>query len=239
MTRNEHELGTILRNIFRAACPAPLRLKIKNAARNLKRGLTARGVFTTIYKRNDWGSDVSVSGQGSDLEQTAVIREEIPRLLQELGVRTMLDAPCGDFAWMKQVALDLDDYVGGDIVRELIDADQREYGRPGRRFMTLDVTRDELPRVELIFCRDCLVHLPYRMIFAALENFKRSGARYLLTTTFPDRPENSDIMLGQWRPLNLQRPPFNMPPPLRAINEHCTQQGGIYADKTLALWKIN
>jgi len=46
-----------------------------------------------------------------------------------------------------------------------------------------------------------------------LRNIRRSGSAYLLVTTFPDRKENVDIITGNWRPLNMEKPPFNFPRP--------------------------
>jgi hypothetical protein len=91
---------------------------------------------------------------------------------------------------------------------------------------------------DLIQCRDCLPHLAYEDIFRVMRNFRRSGATYLLTTTFEHHPENTDIATGDWRPLNLERAPFHFPGPLRIVNEKCKEGGGKYADKSLALWKI-
>jgi hypothetical protein len=38
--------------------------------------------------------------------------------------------------------------------------------------------------------------------------------------------------------LNLQYAPFLFPAPLAVINESCTEAGGDYADKSLALWRV-
>src|SRR5262249_226159 len=102
-----------------------------------------------------------------------------------------------------------------------------------------DVTSDKLPGADIILSRDLLVHLSFRDIAAALENFKQSMSEYLLTTTFPRTTRNIDILSGDWRPINLQLPPFNFPEPLRLINENCTEHGGRYADKSLGLWKLD
>jgi SAM-dependent methyltransferase len=198
-----------------------------------------REVFTEVYERGLWGIQESRSGTGSNLEQTKAIREQLPILIRDLGVRTLLDAPCGDFYWLKEVELDLDEYTGGDIVKELIEENRKRYESPGRKFMVLDIIEDELPRVDLIFCRDCLVHLSFRDISSALANMKKSGSTYFLTTTFSGRDSNEDIRTGQWRLLNLQRPPFDFPEPISLINENCTIANSIYADKCLGLWKLS
>lgn len=197
-------------------------------------GVSPQQRFTRIFRRNTWGDDDSLSGTGSSLTQTESIRRVLPSLIRELDCRSLLDIPCGDFFWMKSVGLDID-YTGGDIVDELISDNQRLYGRDGRRFVHLDLLQDTLPQVDLILCRDCLVHFSYEHILQALSTIKGSGSKYLLTTTFIEREKNEDIPTGGWRPINLQRPPFGFPEPLRLIDERCPDDG--YRDKHLGLWK--
>ena len=61
-------------------------------------------------------------------------------------------------------------------------------------------------------------------------------AKGLLTTSFPRVERNDDIVTGQWRPLNLTRPPFNLPEPAKRIAENCTESE--FADKVLGVWPI-
>src|SRR5438046_7814005 len=67
--------------------------------------------FTDIYRHRGFGGADSASGPGSDLAQTQSIRDALPELLRELGVRTLLDIPCGDYHWMRQVPLRLKRYI--------------------------------------------------------------------------------------------------------------------------------
>lgn len=214
--------------------------------------------FSKIYGSGAWtlledgviGEDAeSHSGLGSNLAQTAALRAALPIVLAELGVRTLLDAPCGDFHWMSRVDLGIDTYIGADIVPELIERNQRKFVHANLDFRVLDLTRDRLPQVDLIFSRDCLVHLGDHDIHRALENIRRSGSTYLAATTFTERDENADdIEAGSWRPLNLRRAPFLLPEPIRVINEQCTevyvtQEEGEqvehrFADKSIGVWRI-
>ena len=75
--------------------------------------------------RKDSGALDSASGPGSGLAETARIREALPNLLREHGVKSMLDLPCGDFFWMKEVDLGDVDYAGADIAPALIEANQQ------------------------------------------------------------------------------------------------------------------
>jgi hypothetical protein len=197
--------------------------------------------FQRIFDENSWGNSESISGEGSNLERTKVVRAKLPGLLARHGVRSILDAPCGDFYWMKEVDLGAIDYIGADIVPEIITRDVEWYGRPGRTFVLCDLVSDRLPKADLILCRDCLVHLPYAETRRAIANFQKSGAVWLLTTTFTDRNENRDIELGDWRPINLEQPPYSFPPAVEVLNEESDEVDedlGAFPDKSLGLWRL-
>jgi len=95
-----------------------------------------------------------------------------------------------------------------------------------------------LPAADAILCRDALVHLSFANIARALDNFARSGAQYLIATTFSRWRHNHDIEDGDWRPLNLQAPPLGLPAPLALLDERCTEAEGGYADKCLGVWRV-
>jgi hypothetical protein len=196
-------------------------------------------IFGDVYDSGIWGRRESKSGFGSNLVQTAVIRVALPRLVAELGVRTFLDIPCGDWFWMQHLELGLETYIGGDVIPELIEHHKAEFARPGREFRLLDVCRDALPHVDMIFCRDCLVHFSYADAVRAVSNIKRSRSRFLVTTTFPKRNPNFDIKTGAWRPINLGIPPFRFPSPIHLINEECTEGDNEFNDKSLGVWRVS
>lgn len=199
------------------------------------------GVFTYIYRHRSWGDSESASGPGSDLRATESIRAHLPGLVNQFRIRSILDAACGDFFWMSRLELPIERYLGVDIVADLIQANRERYADDVHQFKVLDLTRDPLPAVDLILCRDCLVHLSFRRILAALENFRRSGSTYLLSTTFPGVRENRDLLTGGWRPINLLEPPMSLPEPLLVIPErhgHDGRVAGDHADKALALWRL-
>lgn len=196
-----------------------------------------RSTFDRFYHENYWSSDASVSGPGSTLEQTGRIVEQLPTLLRSLGTRTMLDIPCGDFAWMRHVDLSGIEYLGCDIVRSMIEQNQIAYGGDAVRFEVRDLTSDPLPAVDVVLVRDCFVHLPNRLIWKAIGRLKDSGATWLLTTTHPG-VANANVSIGRWRPLDLTAPPFSFGPPTNVIVEGCTERGGVWRDKSLGLWRI-
>jgi hypothetical protein len=157
-----------------------------------------------------------------------------------MNIKSVLDLPCGDFNWMQRVDMSNVEYIGGDIVEDLIKSNIKQYKeRENITFQVLNLITDTLPKSDLIFARDCLVHLPFKEVNSAINNIKSSGSKYLLTTTFTNRKKNNDIVTGDWRPLNLQEKPFNFPTPILIINENCTENNGQYNDKSMALWDIS
>jgi hypothetical protein len=199
----------------------------------------AEALFSHIYRHDLWPGSESRSGPGSDLEQTRTLIAELPALFRSLGVRSVLDIPCGDFHWMSRVDMSGIDYLGADIVSAVVADNQRRYSAPDVAFRRLDLIADPLPRADLILCRDCLVHFSFSDIDLALVNMAASGSTWLLMTTFNEHPGNADCQTGYWRPLNLEQAPFRLPAPLATIRENCTQGDGRYADKSLGLWRLD
>lgn len=190
-------------------------------------------VFSEIYHSDSWGPHPeTVSGRGSTLERTKTLTSRLPTLLEELGAETLLDAACGDFNWMRYIDLGNVRYIGIDIVEDLISRNRRLYERERRTFAALDITKDDLPQADVIMCRDCLIHLSFKRIHAAIANFKRTSATHLLLTTHTTLLENSDCLDGDWRSVNLQLPPFNFPPPLKLIVEDAE------LGKCLGVWRL-
>ena len=182
-------------------------------------------VFTAIFSENYWGSDESRSGRGSTLDKTIIIREKLPILWRQFEIKSFLDIPCGDYNWMNKVNKGNIIYIGGDIVSEMIQQNSNKHGKENVSFEILDITKDILPKVDMIFCRECLQHLSYENVFRAVKNFKNSGSKYLLVTSLPLTLSNWDIADGDFRPLNLRINPFNFPSPLYKIHERQMGRG--------------
>ncbi|WP_333875326.1 class I SAM-dependent methyltransferase [Flavobacterium sp.] len=203
-------------------------------------------VFTKIYRhdlfntRSSNDHNVSKSGSGSDLEQTKALIEQLPVLFQKYKIQSLLDLPCGDFFWMQKVDLTGIQYTGGDIVADVIKKNNAAFASEHIAFREIDIINDDLPKVDLILCRDLLVHLKNQQIIAALKNIKKSGSKYLLTTSFKNTTHNQDNgVIGFWRTINLELEPFNWKHPIDEIFENCTEGNGKYNDKYLLLYQIN
>jgi SAM-dependent methyltransferase len=198
--------------------------------------INSSNVFTDIYNSNQWGAKESKSGLGSTFEATAIIRKQLPLIIEKYAIQSMLDVPCGDYNWMKAVGKTCN-YIGGDIVAEAIENNQKLYASEKVQFKQIDITKDTLPTVDLIFCKDCLQHLSDANVHKALANFKSSGSKYLLVTSYPKTWINYDIEDGNYRALNLRKSPFCLSKPLLKIRE--SRGFGVEIDKTMYLYKLS
>jgi hypothetical protein len=210
--------------------------------RDKLQGLSSREIFDFIYRNNLWDSPESVSGSGSQLDATTQLRSQLPNVLDLLGVETLLDIPCGDFSWLSTVSLNVNHYIGADIVPEIVSRNSSRYrnSHPSAEFRVLDLTKDPLPEGDVLLCRDCFVHLPYAVIGDALKNITASRIRYVLLTTFVGSERvNADIEAGNSRPLNFVKPPFSFSKPEIVLVEGCTEEKGAYADKALGVWRVD
>ena len=189
-------------------------------------------IFSDIYNENVWENDESVSGDGSTLEYTANLREKLPELFRQFEIKSILDAPCGDYNWFRHVTRGGVDYVGGDIVSELIDRNNEKFQDEHTRFIKLDIINEQLPPSDLWFCRDVLFHFSYADICETLENFVRSEVKYLFTTTHTKCTANMDILTGQFRLLNLRLAPFDLPEPIFSIDDWIDG----FPERQMCLW---
>ena len=190
--------------------------------------------FSHMYETRLWGSDESASGPGSTLEYTENIRKELPLLFRDLGVKSILHAPCGDYHWFRYVDRDSSvRYQGADIVEALIKKNRTAYGNQNTSFSALDIRTDRLPKSDLWLCRDALFHFSNMDIFLTIKNFLDSDIPYLLTSSHTDCEKNIDIPTGSFRLLNLEKAPFSFCKPERTIDDWV--EG--FPVRKLCLWK--
>lgn len=169
--------------------------------------------FTEAFEKRLWKDAESLSGPGSTLSYTSDLRSTLPGLVRALGCRTMLDAPCGDFNWMKEVDLSGIKYTGADIVPAMIDELKAKH--PKRKFLVLDITKGPFPKNDFVLCRDVLFHLSNQDIVRVLDNFVRSGSEWFATSHYFQVTAMADVQSGPttFRPVNLTAAPFHFEPP--------------------------
>ena len=90
--------------------------------------------FKNIYDNNYWGESETFSGEGSTIKATEILRQNLEKLFKEFDIKTLLDIPCGDFNWMKELKYEFDFYLGCDIVYDIITNNKKAYETMTRKF---------------------------------------------------------------------------------------------------------
>ena len=191
----------------------------------------------------------TANGPGSTVELTEPIRAWLPKVLSIYDITTMLDAPCGDWNWLRYVDLrHLDHYIGWDVVDELVrQAQTRAFEKDVKSTFSVVnlLTVDEVPQVDLILSRDFLAHLPDEAVLKVLNKFVASGSRYLLTSHYPDSDNVFDYDPKDYawigyaeRTINFEREPFKVGRKVDACPELPGPHGVIAQPHELALFEL-
>lgn len=177
-------------------------------------------------------------GVGSTVSATKEIRGFIERVVRDYNIKTISDAPCGQFdLWTHLVDFQDAKYVGYDITDELIEHNRNRY--PNISFYEFNIVKQVLPKTDLIICRDCLFHLSDAFIIKALENFKKSGSSYLMSSTYNWVKQNKELNRPElkqeygYRPINLVLAPYSMGPYIDSVFEPRCK------NRTVGLWRLN
>jgi len=207
--------------------------------------MTSKAYFETIFLEKKFNSK-NYSGDGSLPEQTKELIKNIPEIIKQYNINTLLDIPCGDFEYMKYIYSTIPNYIGGDISENVIKRNRELY--PGVNLQVINLQTDPLPNCDCILVRDLFVHLTYDEIKNCLRNIKKHNIKYILTTTFTKtgviRSVNwTNVIISPeyvfWQPINLEIEPLKFPKPLYLLNENCTEANNKFNDKSLGLWLVD
>lgn len=163
------------------------------------------------------------------LWKNATLYTQLLSVLKELKIKTINDVLSKET--VPALNLEIEHYQGICPSNELADALNREFDSRKYQFNALDVTKDMLPQADLIICDGKLNQLTNAQIRAASVLFKKSGAKYLLATHYPNEKKNHKGKPGEYRLINFELAPFYFPKPLLLIKEPDT-------DYSFALWNI-
>jgi 2-polyprenyl-3-methyl-5-hydroxy-6-metoxy-1,4-benzoquinol methylase len=163
-------------------------------------------VFSKIYKEDLWHGG---SGAGSKLENIKEYVDILQKYIDKPEVKTVLDLGCGDWQFSKFLDLSSVSYLGVDVVESVIESNSTSYSASNIKFISRDITTYEVPKADLIICKDVLQHLCNKDVVNILVKIITSSKFSLITNDFnPENTENKDIDNGNYRCLDLTLSPF-------------------------------
>ena len=143
-------------------------------------------LFTDIYKKNKWGKDPSggkyCSGGGTIDSNVKNYKKFLIDFIKEKKINSIFEIGTGDFRIMESVLKQVSvNYIGSDIVKELIDYLSLNYSNEKINFLHLNaITHQKLPTADLCIIRQVLQHLSNSQIIKILE--KTNQYKYVLIT---------------------------------------------------------
>jgi SAM-dependent methyltransferase len=179
-------------------------------------------VFFLTYKTNHWNkytlidkSNLLVSGPGSfpDSEQTKNLIINLKDFIKNNQIKTILDMPCGDFAWMKNLLKANNQilYTGYDIVKNIIDYNNQNFKSDRIKFLQKDIVNEKnFDGFDLVFLRDFFIHLPIKDIITVINVLKCSKIKFFASNSYDKILSNEEIAIGEHRKINLSIDPFNL-----------------------------
>ncbi len=172
--------------------------------------------FSNIYASNIWQQG---SGEGSDPVKAAPYIALLQYLLNDTRFNSFADLGCGDWRIMQQINIPAGKtYDGYDVVPELIRANKRRFDASNINFYVIKDLED-FKRIhageDLLIVKDVLQHWPIKDIQYFLTNILPQFKYALITNSLTAdvkgaKPTNSEIVLGDFRPIALTQSPFNL-----------------------------
>jgi hypothetical protein len=164
--------------------------------------LSVAEAFVQTYRNKLWGEiegDDFFSGFGSLDKFAAPYVEWLTRFIVEHGIKNIVDLGCGDFRIGRQICSAVSvNFVGVDIVPDLIQFNQSEYGNAKISFKCLDIIEDDLPNGDICLVRQVLQHLSNTQISRVLANCSKFPYLVVTEDVYCGRGmrPNVDIMHG-------------------------------------------
>jgi SAM-dependent methyltransferase len=176
---------------------------------------SSAAVFGEIYANAAWGKnrgDAGTSGFGSSLGATIIYRTYLEHFMAELGVRSVVDAGCGDWEFSQAIDWNGIDYKGYDIVPSVIEQDRAKFEKPNVHFFVANIVEADLPPADLLIVKHVLQHLPTASVQRFLVQLPKY--KHVLLVDSVNRvtlsAKNTDIEVGSFRELDVTRPPFDV-----------------------------
>jgi SAM-dependent methyltransferase len=179
-----------------------------------------KDAMSQVYELDLWGSNDSKFYSGTGSHDLAIVKPYISvinEFLKRFETPLMAcDLGCGDFNVGKQLLENCKYYYAIDIVNDLIENNKKHFKYDNLEFNCLDISKDNLPKADVVFVRQVLQHLSNEEVQQTL--LKLKDYKYVIITEHI--PEdiflpNIDIISGQGTRLKhdsgliLTESPFN------------------------------
>ena len=189
-------------------CPHPIR-PLRGRDVMTQDSNAIREAFRRHYETDDshWGGH---SGGGSLPYWNIEYRAFLERFIHLNHIRSIVDIGCGDWQFSRFLNFEGIEYRGLDVVASVVDRNRARFGSPNVTFELMPGDLSLLPSADLVIMKDVLQHLPDNNIMEFKDVLDRYP-RALVSNSYRklNTPTNVDIAPGDFRCLDLTKPPYN------------------------------
>ena len=174
--------------------------------------------FNKIYNENLWTHKYSKSGYGSQ-GNFLNFSVKIIKKNKYINNKSVCSIGCGDFNFGKKIYKISKNYIGIDIVENLINYNKKKFSSKKVKFKCLDAVRDEIPRANVYIIRQVFQHLKNENIQKILLKIIKKNPSFIIV--FEDVPKtkfkpNIDLPINGFLTrhyinsgIDLKEDPFN------------------------------
>ena len=226
------QIRRTIRNILPVYLRNILSEKLVNwRAQKLAR-MTPSEAFDEIYRKKMWQQGESLSGSGSEGKWSDDYVRTVREYITRHKCKIIVDFGCGDFKVGSRLADLSSKYLAFDISKEIILRNRTEYEHlTNVMFSNQDITKDSIPKCDLLLVRQVFQHLTNEQISQALSNIENSTVGHVLITEHTYKPgpafaANIDMKSHSVRTrvsnksgVDIGAPPFSRPREIVAVFE--------------------
>jgi len=178
-------------------------------------------VFSYYYDNFLWGCTEDggpSSGWGSHLKFAKPYIEFLTQFIHDNQITSVVDLGCGSWEFSQYIDWDGIDYVGVEVVKQLVDLNNEKFATDNIKFIKGDILTMDLPDGALLVCKDVLQHLQDSDIQLFLSRIKKYNHCLITNDIAISIEDNIELTKknrnskrrGSNRPLDLTLPPFNV-----------------------------
>jgi SAM-dependent methyltransferase len=169
---------------------------------NKKKPWPTKKAMEQIYDQNLWGGYKNEFYSGSGSHNPKIVQPYLDVVINFLksfqDPITVLDLGCGDFNVGRQLLAFPKKYIAVDIAENVINYNKAKYAHNNLEFQCLDISKDKLPKGDVVILRQVLQHVSNKEVHSVLNKLKQY--KYVILTEHLPNQEfvpNKDIISGQ------------------------------------------
>ncbi|WP_296638048.1 class I SAM-dependent methyltransferase [Polaribacter sp.] len=170
--------------------------------RNKKKTWPTKKAMEQIYDQNLWGGNKDEFYSGSGSHNPIIVEPYLEVVINFLKSFqepiTVLDLGCGDFNIGGQLFAFSKKFIAIDIAVNVINYNKAKYSHNNLEFQCLDISKDDLPKADVVILRQVLQHVSNEEVQSVLNKLKEY--KYVILTEHLPNQEfipNKDIISGQ------------------------------------------